>query len=481
MNQRGKRDRRARESRANPLSASVVAALVALAPAHAIARTPHANGTIVVDNCNDNGAGSLRQALADAPDGGSVDMTALACSTITLGSGLRVNQDDLDILGPGSGALTIDAGSLDRVFVHAGLGLLTIDDLAMTNGAYHGGVYFRANGGCLFSSGSLSLHAVTISGCMLTTEFDVPVPDVKTGGCVSVLNDATLIDTHIRHCTATANDDELDGGGVYAADTLAMLNSSITGVRTSSSITLGVGANSPGGFTMKYSTIENNVDVGDPELGYGSQGGGIQANAPIFVYASTIAQNHASTGGGALFLGTPIDVRNSTIASNTAVERAGITIINSPGTTIANSTIAFNRSDGSTAGGLGIADSAVEILSSIIANNASGAAARDVGASGVSSVSGSHNLIRVSTLAMPPDTLTDDPLLRPLYANGGSTKTLALAADSPAIDAGDNPLDFDSDQRGTGFERLVGDAVDIGAFEYRATDSEPIFWDGFDA
>ncbi|MET0231451.1 MAG: choice-of-anchor Q domain-containing protein [Rhodanobacteraceae bacterium] len=464
----------------SPLSAAVVAALVALAPAHAVAAAPHANGTVVVDNCNDNGAGSLRQAIADAPDGGSVDMTALECSVITLSGHLRVNQDDLDILGPGSGALQIDANSIDRVFVHAGLGLLSIDDLAMTNGAYHGGLYFRANGGCVFSKGSLSLDGVTISGCTLTTEFDAPALDVKTGGCVSALNDATLIDTHIRQCTATANDDEFDGGGVYAGDTLAMLGSSITGVRTSSSITLGVGANSPGGFSMKYSTIENNVDVGDPELGYDSQGGGVQTNAPIFLYASTIAQNHAASGGGALFLGEPIDIRNSTIASNTAVERAGVTIINSPDTVIANSTIAFNHSAGSTAGGLGIADSAVEIVSTIIADNTSGAAARDVGASGVSSVSGSHNLIRVSTLAMPPDTLTGDPLLRPLNANGGTTRTLALDAASPAIDAGDNPLQFDNDQRGPGFDRLVGDAVDIGALEYREGDSDPIFRDGFD-
>ncbi len=479
MNLRGKRDRFGRESCANPLSAAVVAALVALAPAQAIADTPRTNGTIVVANCNDNGAGSLRQAIVDSPDGGTVDLTALACSMITLGSNLHIHQNDLDIIGPGSGALSIDAGSLDRAFVHAGAGLLTIDDLAIANGAYRGGLYYEANGGCLFSNGSLALHGVTISGCTLTTEFDLQ-GGVKTGGCVSVMQSATLVDTRIEQCTATANDDELDGGGVYASGVLAMLHSSITGVRCSSSVTLGVGANSLSGFTMKYSTIENNVDVGDPDLGYGSQGGGVQTNAPIYLYASTIAQNHAAIGGGALFVGEPIDIGNSTIAANTAVERAGVTIINSPDATIANSTIAFNHSDGSTAGGLGIADSAVAMLSTIISNNTSGAAARDVGSSGTSSVSGAHNLIRVATLAMPPDTLTDDPLLRPLYANGGTTRTIALSAGSPAIEAGANLLEFDNDQRGPGFERLVGDAVDIGALEYRAADSEPIFWDGFD-
>jgi hypothetical protein len=467
-----------RSNRVHPLSAAIVVACLALAPIHA---TSHTNGTLVVENCNDNGVGSLRQAIADAPDGGTVDLSALACSVITLGSHLRINQDDFEVIGPGSGALTIDAGTLDRVVVHAGLGVLTIDDLALANGAYHGGQYFKANGGCVFSSGSLTMHGVTIAGCTLTSEFDPPVQDVKTGGCISAQQDVTLIDTRIENCTATAGDeDELDGGGIYASGSIALLRSSVTGVRTRSSITLGVGANSLDGFTMKYSTISNNVDVGDPALDQYSQGGGVQANAPIYLLGSTIAENHATTGGGALFIHDSIDIRNSTIAANTAVERAGVSIILSADAQIANSTIAFNHSAGSTAGGLGIADSAVQLVSTIIANNTAGAAARDLGASGVSSLSGFHNLIRVSTLATPPDTLTDDPQLRSLHANGGYTRTLSLAQTSPAIDAGDNSFELVNDQRGSGFDRVVGTAADIGAFEY-APDFETIFWDGFDA
>jgi len=59
-----------------------------------------------------------------------------------------------------------------------------------------------------------------------------------------------------------------------------------------------------------------------------------------------------------------------------------------------------------------------------------------------------------------------------LTDNGGPVETIALLEGSPAIDAGDNalavdaggnPLDFD--QRGEGFDRIFGGAVDIGAFE----------------
>jgi Ca2+-binding RTX toxin-like protein len=56
-----------------------------------------------------------------------------------------------------------------------------------------------------------------------------------------------------------------------------------------------------------------------------------------------------------------------------------------------------------------------------------------------------------------------DPRLGLLADNGGPTQTLALLADSPAIDAGSNPLNLTTDQRGQ--SRQIGAAVDIGAFE----------------
>ena len=59
-----------------------------------------------------------------------------------------------------------------------------------------------------------------------------------------------------------------------------------------------------------------------------------------------------------------------------------------------------------------------------------------------------------------------DPRLAPLDFNGGSTQTIALLPDSPAIDAGDpTVLDTDPtiDQRG--FPRFSNGRADIGAFE----------------
>ena len=59
-------------------------------------------------------------------------------------------------------------------------------------------------------------------------------------------------------------------------------------------------------------------------------------------------------------------------------------------------------------------------------------------------------------------------LVSPLADNGSAdgTRTMALMAGSPAINAGGAVLGgLTTDQRGTGFPRVIGGAVDMGAFE----------------
>ena len=65
------------------------------------------------------------------------------------------------------------------------------------------------------------------------------------------------------------------------------------------------------------------------------------------------------------------------------------------------------------------------------------------------------------TVTLPGDTSTDEPSLLPLTTdNGGVTATHALAAGSPAIDAGANPDSLVSDQRGFPHHRVVGISAD---------------------
>ena len=77
-----------------------------------------------------------------------------------------------------------------------------------------------------------------------------------------------------------------------------------------------------------------------------------------------------------------------------------------------------------------------------------------------------------------------NPGLGRLGDNGGPTPTIALRAGSPAIDKGSNALAVDpttglplaTDQRGTGFPRIVGGTVDIGAFERPIVTNPPTIY-----
>ena len=142
--------------RAAPLFASLALALGLDGPARGAGDSdPPA---IVVANCHDSGAGSLRAAVLVASEGETVDLSQLSCSTITLSSGqIDVDQDDLFITGPGAGALTINGGTnaiySNRIFRHLGAGTLTIEGLTIAHGSRP---YADSTaGGCLFSNGSI--------------------------------------------------------------------------------------------------------------------------------------------------------------------------------------------------------------------------------------------------------------------------------------------------------------------------------------
>ncbi|QOV89480.1 Calx-beta domain-containing protein [Humisphaera borealis] len=87
---------------------------------------------------------------------------------------------------------------------------------------------------------------------------------------------------------------------------------------------------------------------------------------------------------------------------------------------------------------------------------------------GNTSISGANNLIRMPSGFTGGNSI-ENPDLEPLADNGGPTKTIALQATSPAIDAGNDaliPVGTNTDQRGR--DRTSGTA-DIGAFEVQST------------
>src|SRR5947209_3253223 len=92
---------------------------------------PFAFGNTTVMNTNDNGPGSLRQAVADVAPGGTI--TFDVTGTIALTGGELTIDKDLTINGPGANQLTVSGNNLSRVFNING-GSVDISGLTISNG-----------------------------------------------------------------------------------------------------------------------------------------------------------------------------------------------------------------------------------------------------------------------------------------------------------------------------------------------------------
>ena len=247
-----------------------------------------------------------------------------------------------------------------------------------------------------------------------------------------------------------------------------------------------------GAITIRNSTISDNIA--------GTNAGGILASSldagPVVIDSCTVSGNTSGEDGGGIdaFASYGLTtIQNSTISGNTASGNGGGILANSVNGTMAiqNSTITGNISDsdsnGSGAGG-GIFSTVgpVSVQSTIIAGNGDNSGtAPDINGIGASNIT--NSLIGDNTgsgLAEVPVGTTDpsgngniigdpngqgtiDAGLNLLADNGGPTLTCALAATSPAVDMGSNPANLTYDQRGAGFDRVIGSAPDMGAYEFK--------------
>ncbi|MGH8173025.1 MAG: hypothetical protein ACREPX_07740, partial [Rhodanobacteraceae bacterium] len=141
------RTNRARTPSLCPLAAGLAIALAFLATVEADARPQPGSpavpsGATPVTTCDDGGPGSLREVYFNAVDGDTIDLTQLACSTITLTTGNALTNSlsahNLTLIGPGPDGLTIDGALANRVLVHNGREDLHLIGLSIVNGSYSG-------------------------------------------------------------------------------------------------------------------------------------------------------------------------------------------------------------------------------------------------------------------------------------------------------------------------------------------------------
>jgi parallel beta-helix repeat protein len=453
--------------------AACLAAVLGVTDAPATPARPH--GAIVVTNCLDSGAGSLRQAVISGAPGDPIDLTQLTCGQISLTTGrIDVNRDLL-IQGPGPDVLAIDGTHTDRVFNQNGPYTLALYGLKLQHG------YSNAfGGGCVYSKGPLLLNNTVITSCQV---LDFGGSGNYLGGAVLANSTLVMINSALTNNQIYSALGNAFGGGASVDGDVVLDHSTITHNSVSNAsggITKSGGMDIAGKLLMMYSTISDNAVGGLANSPGGIGGARVVGGAQIS--NSTISGNTADGGvGGLMIYGSAASanvIANSTISGNTAAAIGGIYARGQ--TAILSSTVAFNTETAfANGGGLRIAYSVADIESSIIASNTSSGSPQNINLGISGGVTGANNLIGPSgSVLLPPGTIEADPLLLALADNGGPTRTHALSPASPALDAGNNSAGLTTDQRGSGFPRIVGTAPDIGAFE--GVDTDRIFADGFD-
>ena len=219
-------------------------------------------------------------------------------------------------------------------------------------------------------------------------------------------------------------------------------------------------------------------------------GGGIAvAGRTLFMNRVLVSLNVATSKGGGIFnQGFPSPrISNSTITYNLAA--SGGAIHNTGSLLLANDTISDNIATDA-AKSIFSESGSITVINTIIGRDVQSAISSMSGAF----TSGGNNIVTDSrnstgfTNGVNNDQVSEnnaiDPLTGPVANNGGHTDTLALLTESPAIDHGNDcvldgscpvalPFGLSSDQRAR-YNRKIGNAVDVGAFEAGAVASSEI-------
>ncbi|MBR8836075.1 MAG: right-handed parallel beta-helix repeat-containing protein [Stigonema ocellatum SAG 48.90 = DSM 106950] len=478
--------------------------------------TVNLDGLIIANGLvrDDNGGGILNSGILSLYNSIVSNDSATSINSTTGGNGGGIYNSGTISLNN----TTISGNSAIGLSNSNGGGISNNGNLTLSNSTINGNSVIGlsiSNGGGISNNGNLTLSNSTISGN------SAAAPNSSQGGGISndgnlILSNSTISGNHISAGFKFST----YGAGIYNTSTLEVSNSTISG----NSIDVKEAGVGGGIYTSGITTVSNSTISGNAAF----DGGGILNvgnTSTLEVSNSTISGNTATRGGGIYNSGN-VTLSNSTLSDNNAIGRS-ITISTLPGSgggiynsstlTVNNSTISGNTASGdsyfsgvssgggiynlygstltlvfstvtqnvaSNAGGLfnstaysSSPSGTVNVRNTIIAFNLNSAKGVNPDVSGTFSSNG-YNLIGDSTGSTGFDQAIGDivgtsnnsiyPGLDTLAFNGGSTQTIALLPDSPAIGAA-NPIvlstDPTTDQRGLP-RRAADGSADIGAFQF---------------
>ncbi len=428
-------------------------------------------------------SGTLRWAVQQANTHTGNDTISFASGltgVITLTQGqLEISDSSgaTTIAGPSAGSLSVNGNNADRVFQIDSGAIAAISGLTITGGNVSGS---NANGGGIYSSGELTLTASNIAsntasddgggifiweGTLAVTNCAFSDNTAATGGAVKNYGGSQVTISNSTFSGDSAQNVN-GGGGIYNAGSGQCTITNCT-ISNETSIGYGAGVTNHATLTILNSTFSNDTS---------SDGGG--ALDTIYLAAVNIDgclfSNNSGSNGGAIISDSTMTITDSTFSANSG---GGAIYLGSAGTCmLSDSTISGNM--GYSNGGIDNSGATVTINNSIIINNTTTSSLFLTYGNIGGSVMGSNNLIGTGWSGGLTNGTNGNlvgvtnAMLGPLQDNGGTTQTMALLPNSPAINAGSNALAVDAsdnpltiDQRGAGFPRISAGTVDIGAYE----------------
>ncbi|MBH8573993.1 hypothetical protein I8752_13365 [Nostocaceae cyanobacterium CENA369] len=478
--------------------------------------------TISVTTTADSGTGSLREAIASAKSGDTIEFAStLANKTIKLTSGEIVITKDLTIDGAGAANLKISGNNATKIFtverqINATLKNLTIADgqTAGKGGAiqvYDYGSITVDN--CEFNNNSGGTGGAIFLGYGGRSTIDNSSFDGNdgtsansgwSGGAIATAGAGNLV---VKDSIFTDNKG-VNGGAIYSLlGTLTVENSVFEGNSSAGGMGGGaiftdganpVGSGSPvgGTITIRGSRFEDNHTKGEGGAlflyGYGtdkivvedstivgnsasynaqgvSRGGGVRATSDLTIKNVTIANNTAEKQGGGLWIdrNSKVDIINSTFSGNKVTKDAGgamfIDTASTSPVNIVNSTI-VNNSAGRAAGAIMFGgDKNITLTNSIVAYNTAGDRYQQQVAFSLKDGGGNieYPAPAYSGRRVVAGSQIVDPHLDELQDIGGIL-VHPLESDSPAIDAGVTGSNVPTVDEG-GVKRDT--QPDIGAYE----------------
>ena len=402
-----------------------------------IASTPAAAVTLTVTNCNDSGTGSLRQTVADASSGDTINFAmSPPCSTIDDSTGAIPILKSLTIVGPTS-ALAVDGMNESQIFEVVGGGTLNISRLTIEDGE-GGGIYNNGtltvtnstlsgnsgpDGGGIFNgSGTVTINSSTLSGNGSEMVLPGGGSSVALGGAIYNSSGSVTINSS----TLSGN----LGGAIYSGGTVAINNSTLSGNTLGSAID-----NNGGTVTINSSTLSGNSSP--------DEGAVIDEGFSTGIYGATVTINNSTLSGnsGGAILAEPHEVVN-----------------------INNSTLANNLGFGISTATSMLEGPQVRLKATLLSNNQDDNCLGPAENLGIF-VDNGYNLDDDSSCMFDSSSISDfktlSTTLGPLANNGGPTQTIALLPGNPGIDHVPDADCPATDQRGDA--RTA--PCDIGAYD----------------